>query len=149
MSYHMAARILICGILSMQTILTLSQDPSYSLDEFNKHLNRDFHDMDQDKNGTVELVEMENRIQRQDYNKDGCVSFNEFMKLRVDDSLKFVWVVFNHFDHNNDGCLEIQDQIDEFHEIDVNPKDGAVTIPELDAYYDKLFQKILPSLLHP
>lgn len=28
--------------------------------------------------------------------------------------------MFNHFDHNKDDCLEVEDEIVEFNEIDVN-----------------------------
>jgi hypothetical protein len=37
------------------------------LNEFNKNLNKNFQELDYDNNGLVELVDFENRIQRQDY----------------------------------------------------------------------------------
>lgn len=51
---------------------------------------------------------------------DGCISFVEFMKGRIHDTLKFSWALFNHFDHNDDDCLESWDQIQEFNEIDIS-----------------------------
>lgn len=54
------------------------------------------------------------------FSGDGCITFAEFMKARIHDTLKFSWALFNHFDHNDDDCLESWDQIQEFNEIDLS-----------------------------
>ena len=54
--------------------------------------------------------------------EDGCVSMAEFFATHASDSLQFEWELFNHFDRNNDGCIEVDDDVVEFHEVDLNRK---------------------------
>ncbi|XP_060588027.1 uncharacterized protein LOC132743513 [Ruditapes philippinarum] len=147
MLIHIAYLLLIGGVTCLKR--QNAGSTAAELNEFNKNLNKNFQELDYDNNGLVELVDFENRIQRQDYDKDGCVSFHEFLRIRQHESLKFAWSVFNHFDHDHDDCLEVRDEIEEFHEIDINPKDGEISIQELDSYYDKLFEKIMVYLHTP
>ncbi|XP_060588992.1 uncharacterized protein LOC132744328 [Ruditapes philippinarum] len=114
----------------------------HNLTEVNFELNKEFHDIDTDKNNFVNLQEFEARITSWDANKDGCVTQAEFFSSHSSDSLKFEWELFNHFDHNSDGCIEVEDDIAEFHEIDVNPKDNKISLQEYDAEYDKVLERI-------
>lgn len=130
----------VCLLLIVSLWLTQSIDPPLNINEFNHELEAEFVAMDTDKNNLVSEREMETYVLQQDYDKDGCITFVEFMRVRRHDTLMFSWALFNHFDHNDDDCLESWDQVQEFNEVDINPKDGKFTLAEFEAYYDKLYK---------
>lgn len=53
---------------------------------------------------------------------DGCVSFREFIRVRSQDPIRFVFLVFDLLDQDKDGCLMIKDEMNEFYTIDNNRK---------------------------
>ncbi|XP_060570076.1 uncharacterized protein LOC132728450 [Ruditapes philippinarum] len=113
-----------------------------TVNSVNHELELEFNYMDVNNNSLIELDEFDAVINVQDADKNGCVSLNEFIRYHYGNELKQAWNLFNHYDHDQDGCLELYDMIDEYSEIDVNPKDGEVTLNELEEYYDKLFKQI-------
>ncbi|XP_053380007.1 uncharacterized protein LOC128548675 [Mercenaria mercenaria] len=129
-------------LVTSQFWLAKSFDPPLNMNEFNHELDAEFAAMDTDKDNVVSEREMETYVLQQDYNNDGCITFVEFMKNRIHDTLMFSWALFNHFDHNDDDCLASWDEIQEFDEIDLNPKDSVFTLAEFEAYYDKLYKKM-------
>ena len=50
---------------------------------------------------------------------NGCVSMQEYFAYHHGNMLTFEWHMFQHLDHNHDGCLEIPDMKEEFNEIDL------------------------------
>lgn len=46
----------------------------------------------------------------------------EYFDYHHGNLMTFEWHMFQHFDHNQDGCIELEDMKEEFHEIDINRK---------------------------
>ncbi|XP_045202121.2 uncharacterized protein LOC123555588 [Mercenaria mercenaria] len=133
-------------LLGRLLLVHCSHIPLNLMTEFNNDIEKEFQQTDLNNNGILDLQEFETQLQQQDLNNDGCISFIEFNRVRRSNPLMFTWAMFNHFDHNQDDCLEITDEIEEFSEIDINPKDNELTLKELESYYDQLYETFAPML---
>ncbi|XP_060587357.1 uncharacterized protein LOC132742874 isoform X1 [Ruditapes philippinarum] len=119
----------------------LAQSPTkFTIGQVDFELDREFELMDQNDDKVISQQEFDDFQEQQDKDGNDCVSMDEYFAYHQGNMLTFEWHMFQHLDHNQDGCLELPDMKEEFNEIDRAPKDNEIEIHELELYYSKLYE---------
>ncbi|XP_046332845.2 calcium-binding mitochondrial carrier protein SCaMC-1-like [Haliotis rufescens] len=92
-----------------------------------------FHSLDANKDGTLELGELEGYFNTGDIDGDGKISKSDFLTLLQGNKV-FAEKEFAKYDANSDGTITLDDVKLIFNQLDVD-SDGKVTQVEFQAKY--------------
>ncbi|XP_067660863.1 calmodulin-4-like [Haliotis asinina] len=106
-----------------------------------------FNNLDDNKNGHIEVSEMYKAFDDDDTNKDHNLSMDEFTAGETTEK-KFLEAVFKSIDSDHDGSISRQVTATIFKMMDEN-SDGLIDLNEFVDQYSKIYALILQSLQNP
>ncbi|KAL4219196.1 hypothetical protein ACF0H5_021778 [Mactra antiquata] len=106
--------------------------------ELTQIVDQGFNFIDTDKNGILSLQELSTIAGAEDFDGDGQVTFDEYMKF-TNQTAEVARPMFNAYDVDGDGLLPLNHMADYLHLMDKNG-DGQVDLNEYEHYQVKLIQ---------